>query len=81
MEAFKLRLGREHKELGTNLDKATLFIGTDIFNELTEEQQYWHRRQVFGMEIYFEALTQRIELLFSDDDWKELKEMEKNGQL
>jgi len=60
MQEFQKRVFEEKKALDDKLNRLNLFIGSEMFNELPDKDQMLLRRQENLMELYSDALAERI---------------------
>lgn len=63
MSDFKSRLVTEQAELKERIDKLQPYIGSEHFKTIETEQQRLLKIQLPAMKVYYEILSQRIELL------------------
>ena len=72
MEDFQKRMLNEHSELSERMHKLEAALAKDGFREKVGDYQYkLMKEQVQGMEMYFKALTARMDdmgLIKDDED-------------
>lgn len=73
MEAFKLRLLEEAKELKNKINKLHDFLYSQDFMNISQKQKNLLREQYKIMNLYYNILDLRINDILTDEDKKGIK--------